>query len=90
MRCDYCRSMSPDDARGNCGACGAPRPDIRATEPVYYMDGGITFRQLADDVFGMVRPKSPSKLLGEIGQTFLDEVEKIDWPGPTTPGWIEK
>ncbi len=30
--CDHCGSRSPDDTRGNCGACGAPRPMVKARE----------------------------------------------------------
>jgi len=24
-KCDYCGGITPDDMRGNCAACGAPR-----------------------------------------------------------------
>jgi hypothetical protein len=34
-RCDYCGGETPDDARGNCSACGAHRIDrpIRHSQP---------------------------------------------------------
>lgn len=33
--CGYCRGITYDDSRGNCVACGAPREDAPATQPVY-------------------------------------------------------
>jgi len=40
-RCSYCQSNSPDDMRGNCNACGAPRgndyPHFR-----YAMNNGLS------------------------------------------------
>jgi len=32
--CSYCESTSPDDSRGNCCACGAPRT-IKEEKPFY-------------------------------------------------------
>ena len=32
--CPYCGSHSPDDQRGNCGACGGPRSSFADLETI--------------------------------------------------------
>lgn len=34
--CDYCHGMTFDDSRGNCAACGGPRPKIEQISPAYH------------------------------------------------------
>ena len=42
MICQYCKSKFIEDARGNCGACGAPSPshvvDANTYEPLSVSD----------------------------------------------------
>ncbi len=38
--CPYCRSISPDDFRGNCGACGGRREKTK-DGPKIFTGGGV-------------------------------------------------
>jgi len=45
ITCEYCQGTTPDDTRGNCVACGAPRQQPAKT--TYHSTGSSVFGYLS-------------------------------------------